>query len=386
MDNRKEVSVFKSILWCLIILILSALVGTVVILIWGFIIGWLKDNIGFIHSILSNKLIFYIFMTATSADIGRRIAGYLMRLFAKPMEQSKNIGKGFLGAGILLAIFGVITVIICIIFKTTFLDLTLLTIGAWYIGFGKISESDNDSLEANDNNENIADSKEDDIPVYRKRNDYSENTIIDYANLIRENYNFGELPKDEVIYFVKNIILPAEKDGKAVALANFFEFRERLYSINADDAFVKSSFYLGVLNANGIISEDEMNKIGDQFVNSHTERYLRDTKVQAKQDLDSKMDFSQLPVGVVAKESDVWKNILANMENPLKQYILNSVILRRDNTFGVLFNSKQLADLCSSGPKYEKMKQYFQSVLGSQIDVKALYEDENGEIIIAKPL
>lgn len=140
MDDRKEVSIFKSILWFLCILIISLFAGIVISIFWGFVIGWITNHIGIIGNILSNAIIFYIFMTLTTADIGRRVARFLMNLFSKAIEKSRNVGKGFLGVGIVLLIYGIISIIVCIIGKAPFLDLSVLTIALWYLGYGMISE------------------------------------------------------------------------------------------------------------------------------------------------------------------------------------------------------------------------------------------------------
>ena len=140
MDDRKEVSVFKSIMWCFAILLISFVFGIIAGIFWGFVIAWLCDHIGIVGKILSNNVIYFIFMTLTTADIGRRVAGLLMRLFSGAIEKSRNVGKGFLGSGILLLIYGIISVIICIVGKAPFWDLSILTISLWYLGCGLISE------------------------------------------------------------------------------------------------------------------------------------------------------------------------------------------------------------------------------------------------------
>lgn len=148
MNSRRGISIFKCLVWCLLIFLLSFLCALILSFVLVHIIGWLRNHVSFIGGILSNKVIYYIFMTATSADIGRRTASIFMKLFSGKIENSRNVVKGFISAGILLAIYGVISIVMCLIWRFAFLDLSVAVIGFWYIVLGRISENeykDNDA-------------------------------------------------------------------------------------------------------------------------------------------------------------------------------------------------------------------------------------------------
>ena len=155
----------------------------------------------------------------------------LMRLLAKAIEKSRNTGKGFLGAGILLLIYGIFSVIVCLIGKTPFLDLSMVMMGFWYIGYGKISEDEYKSSTIQTDNEEIT------TPPTNGVSNFNSN-ITGYANYIRENCDFCKLPQEEVEDFVQNVIIPSEKVTEAVTLEKFNEFKERLYAQNREEGFI----------------------------------------------------------------------------------------------------------------------------------------------------
>ncbi len=272
MDNRKDVSVFKSICWCLLILLLSVLGGMILSLVWGLIIGWLKNTFGFINRLLSNTIVYYIFMTATTADIGRRTAGLYMKLFAGTMEKSRNVGKGFLGAGILLAIYGVFSVVICLISHYPFLDLSLAAIGIRYVVTGLISENGHKEI---DNREDEEEPHSDAPEKTITSANYSEESIDGYADYIVSNCKMAHIPHEEAVHFVNEILRVGETKGKEAALKNLLDFKDQLYQQDPIESFAKVNYYLGVLNANGVISEEEMNSMGDIIQEEYMDKMKR---------------------------------------------------------------------------------------------------------------
>jgi len=375
MDKRKPVSVFKSIIWCLIIFCISILCEMIISFVIFWIIGWLQKHIGIIYKLMSNQVIYYIFMTATAADIGRRVAGFLMRCFANSMEKSRNVGKGFLGAGIILAICGLISIVICIMNKTTFLDLSQLFCGGWYIIFGKIS--DYEDTDVDDDDIDNSDGIREGAFTQKSCFDYSEETILGYADKLCKNSNLVHLTKEEAIYFIKNILIPGEKDGAAIALANFFEFKNKLHAENVEEGFLKTSYFLGVLNSNGIINDDEANRLGEQLVDSFMDEKLKKNKASKMSDSEK----SDLPLNVIVQESDFWKKIFADMELPMRVYVLRATIIKEGNTFGVAFQHRQLAYKFAHGPSHDQLEQYFRNVFGENVNVKSFFIDEKGEYI-----
>ena len=143
MEERKPVSVFKSICWCILLTILTFIADYLLIYLYAIIIGLLMGYVGFINSILSIKWIYFVFMGFTTADIGRRVGALMMAIFAKPMEKSRNIGKGFIGTGVIM-IFIFVFYIGLLIYKHSwsYIDFSTLLCGIWFIIYGRISEDE----------------------------------------------------------------------------------------------------------------------------------------------------------------------------------------------------------------------------------------------------
>ena len=92
---------------------------------------------------LSIKWIYFVFMGFTTADIGRRVGALMMAIFAKPMEKSRNIGKGFIGTGVIMILIFVFYIGL-LIYKHSwsYIDFSTLLCGIWFIIYGRISEDE----------------------------------------------------------------------------------------------------------------------------------------------------------------------------------------------------------------------------------------------------
>ncbi len=274
MDERKEVSVFKSICWCLLIILISYFCGSVIALIIGFVIQLLADHINIVNSLLSNNVVFYIFMSATTADIGRRTAQLLMFILAKPMERSKNVGKGFLGTGIILIIYCLAAAAMGITNGARYLDLSMGIMGLWYVLFGNVPE---DNVAAKEQSSNISKKEEEtdttiavdaipgdmiesvmDASINKSRNaisigeDSIYKKIVDHivdgylsddfehiSESINENYSFAQGARDGMQCY-------------HMAFPDFSEFDKaringNLSSLNKQEEFWKKDIFLGSL-------------------------------------------------------------------------------------------------------------------------------------------
>ena len=82
-------------------------------------------------------------MGFTTADIGRRVGALMMAIFAKPMEKSRNIGKGFIGTGVIMILIFVFYIGL-LIYKHSwsYIDFSTLLCGIWFIIYGRISEDE----------------------------------------------------------------------------------------------------------------------------------------------------------------------------------------------------------------------------------------------------
>lgn len=95
----------------------------------------------------------------------------------------------------------------------------------------------------------------------------------------------------------------------------------------------------------------------------------------------SDSEKSDLPLNVIVQESDFWKKIFADMELPMRVYVLRATIIKEGNTFGVAFQHRQLAYKFAHGPSHDQLEQYFRNVFGENVNVKSFFIDEKGEYI-----
>lgn len=279
MDKRRDVSVFKSICWCIVLFALSIICGIVLSLIIGYFIGLLNDSISIVGAILSNGVVYFIFMSAITLDIGRRTASIFMSIFSSKIEKSRNIGKGFLGAGIILFICGIYYCYICIVYEMHFLDLTLLAIGLYYIITGMIADNEYKRLISEEG-------KDDKIPndIETNRNTI-DNSLDEYADYLCKNCEYVELPLDDALDFTKNVLRVGEHDKKR-AISNMLAYKKKMIELADKDTYMenmmKVQFFLGVMNRNNIISEEEMEQfsesIADEFIDKASKLRSNKTK------------------------------------------------------------------------------------------------------------
>ena len=93
----------------------------------------------------------------------------------------------------------------------------------------------------------------------------TEKEMREYAAYIKDNCKMIVLPNEETYLFVDEVINTYGKNGKQEALVAFDRFQKRLQADDPTMGFLKISFYAGVMNSNGIITEDEMNTLSSSF-------------------------------------------------------------------------------------------------------------------------
>jgi hypothetical protein len=104
---------------------------------------------------------------------------------------------------------------------------------------------------------------------------YSEESIDGYADYIVSNCKMAHIPHEEAVHFVNEILRVGETKGKEAALKNLLDFKDQLYQQDPIESFAKVNYYLGVLNANGVISEEEMNSMGDIIQEEYMDKMKR---------------------------------------------------------------------------------------------------------------
>jgi hypothetical protein len=327
--------------------------GSILGVILYFIINWLMNHIGFVDSLLSNKVVFFIFMTIASGEVGRRTALIIMSIFAKHMEKSVNIGKGVLGAGIILIIYSVIVGIISLLNGAQYLDLSLGVLGLWYVLFGGVSEDD-----AGDSQ--ISKPKIDPPPAKqtpRAKRGMSDDQIKGYADYIVKNCNGVELPIEEAEFFVRNVLNRYELEGKQAVLSAFESFNHDLQKLDPQYWTAKHGFYTGLLISNEIITDEESDALSEKYVNDFVNQMKADA--QRERQLNLKR-------AVVGK----WDEIIKFMPGMYLACLRNAtpVISPENGQLYIQFMDNTVMFLCEDDAFKNCLDTAIVNVLGEKVD------------------
>lgn len=197
MEERIPTSVFKTICWTVLIFIVSGICVYLIYFIILFIVGLLQKYVSFINTILSIKWIYFIFLTLTTADIGRRSAIIMLAVFKNALAKSQNVSNGFIGAGVFSIILLVIYIITAIATKNlAFLDLSMGTCGIFFIisGVALSKEDDDTSIQETQEVQKVP------APVMEPPKSTYEQTIEIY-----NRYNRGEITAAEKDYLLMTL-------------------------------------------------------------------------------------------------------------------------------------------------------------------------------------
>ena len=97
----------------------------------------------------------------------------------------------------------------------------------------------------------------------------SEKDIQAYIDYVCKNSQMVALTREEAGFFVRNVLNEHLTNDKLTALGNFMKLKDSLKKEDKALWFAKISYFNGLLKANQVISDAEMKKLGDIFLNEY---------------------------------------------------------------------------------------------------------------------